>query len=520
MLSSIDIRQIENVAKLWWTKNENKKIPCALYARRSTEDKDETSIPDQLRLCREYAKEAQVLEIIGEYSDEDRSGMFSDNRESFLSMMDEIHNGKVKVVIVYSLDRLARKMTDGLVARDEILAKGGLVLSTRSGESFERDASGELTRRLFMTFFQYLPESTAEAVMRHSIGQAQKGLNAGGQPPYGYTTISGTGEFAINEDEKPAVEYMFQAILQGKSYNTISKDLASLGYLTRETKNRKPGPFSKSTILGMLTNPKYKGLYIYNKVGAKKKKHRVLVKEYDEVRSKIPAIVSEEDWDKVQQIIETRANNDVSNGHGDYPLTGLLFCDCGQTMHGSACVGGRAKKRYRRYICSTKRSKGQCKSTPINADTLELGVANVIAPIVTDLLRNANVQNCIAKKVKSNISTLLTVNQKQLNRLEKRYKDALVGLGRLDEEEAEMAKDEISQMRNIINERKQVITDLKSKANQSKTIITYLKNGVEITGKDLLECDTVFRALATSLIERITVSKQEIQIQFKNITQC
>lgn len=518
MLSQADVRQIENVAKLWWAKNENKKIPCALYARKSTEDKAETSIPDQLRLCREYAEEVPNLEIIGEYSDDDRSGMFSDNREEFRRMMDDVQTGKVKIVIVYSLDRLARKMSDGLKARDDILSKNGLVLSTRVGESFERDASGELTRRLFMTFFQYLPESTAEAVMKHSIGQAEKGLNAGGQPPYGYTTISGTGEFAINEEEKPAVEYMFKSILEGKSYSTISKELAGMGYLTRETKSRKSVPFSKTTILGMLTNPKYKGLYIYNRFGAKKKKRRVLVKEYDEVRSKIPAIISEEDWDKVQRIIETRTNDDKSNGHGEYPLTGLVFCECGETMHGSASIGGRGKKRYRRYICSTKRKKGQCKSTPINADYLELAVANIIAPITNDLLQNSTVQSQILQKVKSNISAMLTVNSKQLTKLEKRYKDALVGLGRLDEEEAEMAKDEISQMRNLINERKKLISDLQSKSSQSKSIISKLKQGISITGKELLESETVFRALATSLIERISVSQTEIQIQFRDIT--
>ena len=514
MLSQTDIRQVENVAKLWWAKNENKKIPCAIYARRSTEDKAETSIPDQISACRDYAEGVQALEIIGEYSDEDRSGMFSDNRDGFQEMMKEVENGKIKVIIVYSLDRLARKMSDGLRARDDILSKNGLVLSTK--ESFERDATGELTRRLFMTFYQYLPESTAEHVMRHSIELAEKGLCAGGQPPYGYKIIS--GEFVIDEEERPAVEYMFQSILAGKSYSTISKDLAGMGYLTRETKSRKEQPFSKTTILGMLTNPKYKGLFIYNKEGAKKKKRRVLVKEYQEVRAEIPAIICEEDWEKVQQILATRTNDDKSNGHGEYPLTGLVFCDCGETMHGSASVGGRNKKRYRRYICSTKRKKGQCKSTPINADYLELAVANVIAPIVNDLLANNSVQVKIAQKVKSNISVMITANKKRLSRLEKDYKNALVGLGRLDDEEAAMAKEEIAQMRLLVEKRKAQISELQAKANNAKAIISKLKQGVAITGKELQESETVFRALATNLIERISVSQKEIQIQFKDIT--
>ena len=187
-------------------------------------------------------------------------------------------------------------------------------------------------------------------------------------------------------------------------------------------------------------------------------------------------------------------------------------------MHGSASVGGRNKTRYRRYICSTKRKKGQCKSTPINADYLELAVANVLAPIVSDLLANNSVQTKIAQKAKGNISTMKTINKKRLNKLQKQYSDALVGLGRVDDEETDMAKERIAELRQLVEKRKAQDSELQSKANTVKSVVSKLKQGVSITGKELLESETVFRALATNLIERISVSQTEIQIQFKDIT--
>ena len=56
----------------------------------------------------------------------------------------------------------------------------------------------------------------------------------------------------------------------------------------------------------MLENEKYYGTYIYNRENGKRKKNRVLLEHFDEVRNEtaIPAIITKAQFDKVRAILE------------------------------------------------------------------------------------------------------------------------------------------------------------------------------------------------------------------------
>src|SRR5262245_48493862 len=88
----------------------------AIYARVSTDDQAHRgySIPTQIEACRNYARE-QGYDVVAEFSD-DYSGATLDRPE-----LDKLRNlfGTIDGVIVYEIDRLARKVVYQMLIEEE-----------------------------------------------------------------------------------------------------------------------------------------------------------------------------------------------------------------------------------------------------------------------------------------------------------------------------------------------------------------------------------------------------------------
>lgn len=150
---------------------------------------------------------------------------------------------------------------------------------------------------------------------------------------------------------------IFDKISKGESYSQVITELNRLGYTTRNGQQ-----FSYTTLNAMLKNEKYCGIYVYNRKDGKKKKNRVLIENFDEVRNKtaIPPIIDRKKFDKVQKILKQRETMPVSNLNSPFILTGLIFCkQCGSSMSGVSQTGGRSRQKYRTYVCPNHRAKNR-----------------------------------------------------------------------------------------------------------------------------------------------------------------
>ena len=131
---------------------------------------------------------------------------------------------------------------------------------------------------------------------------------------------------------------MFERIASGCSYQQVIKELTDSGFRTRNGEK-----FSYSSLNLILHNEKYYGLYIYNREGGKKKKHRVLIEHVDEVRveDNIEPIISKELFDTVQGILDKRKTECRPHlNASSYVLTGMLFCkQCGKPISGFSSKG-------------------------------------------------------------------------------------------------------------------------------------------------------------------------------------
>ncbi|MBC8269387.1 MAG: recombinase family protein, partial [Rhodospirillaceae bacterium] len=84
---------------------------AAIYARYSSDLQSETSIDDQVRLCREHA-ERNSITVSGVFTDYAISGGTLSNRPGMLSLMQAAKRGDFDVVIAEALDRISRDQED------------------------------------------------------------------------------------------------------------------------------------------------------------------------------------------------------------------------------------------------------------------------------------------------------------------------------------------------------------------------------------------------------------------------
>lgn len=345
-MNSVDTRAIDKlIAKLEKQGVETKTLPTAIYARKSTKDRSEASIDSQIEKCTKFISEDSRLDLIRVYSEENKSGYFAESRDEFAKLIQEIKAGTIKVVVCNSLDRASRNALDGETL-DKMLANAGAIMLYVT-QAFEDNSSGRLVKRIVRNLAQYEPEKTAEDAMRTSLKKAKNLEFNGGRVPYGYKVIE--KKYVIDEDEAKGVRLMFDLTLAGSNVPQVISALESKGIRTRENK-----PFSPQTVERILKSVKYKGTYLYNDKGGRKRKLRVLTEEYDEVRveSGIPGIVKAEVFDKVQAIVGNKRPKGSNKAKETYALTGLLVCGCcGDSMRGYASFGGHSKKRYTNYTC-------------------------------------------------------------------------------------------------------------------------------------------------------------------------
>ncbi len=153
-----------------------------------------------------------------------------------------------------------------------------------------------------------------------------------------------------------------------------------------------------------ISNPKYKGYYVGNKVKIvdmfTKKQHFLPPEEWvmfkDATRDIVPAIVSEELWEAANVVLERRSK-DVKNrqnicNHANL-LTGKLFCThCGKAYYRRDSVDRQGNKNSK-WVCSGKINNGadSCPSFAIYEEEIKpvlFDVFNETSPVAEDLVES------------------------------------------------------------------------------------------------------------------------------------
>lgn len=357
-------------------------VTAALYARFSSDNQRNESIDAQVRAIKEFAKANGII-IVEQYIDRAKSAT-TDDRPEFQRMIQESGKGKFQLLVVHKLDRFARNRNDSIAYRMKLQRNKVALLSVL--EPFDEDRPETI-------LLQSVIEGMNEFYSRNLAREVRKGLkenalhckHTGGSPPLGYDVDKTTRLLVINEREAAAIRLIFKLVLEGNGYSSIITRLQREGYKTKAGKS-----FGKNSLYEILHNPKYKGVYVYNRASSadpytKKRNSHLenLPEDMIVIHGGVPAIVSEEDFDKVQEILEKRKlrYRGIKKNQEQYLLTGKIFCG----VCGCSYVGNRKKSSGNRapnisYRCNkqSRRTNIACKNREVNRDYIETFVVNQI----------------------------------------------------------------------------------------------------------------------------------------------
>ena len=206
-----------------------KQQKCYIYTRVSTSmQTDGYSLDAQKDKLRKYA-EYQEMSIVGEYSDEGKSGKSVEGRPQFKQMLSDIENGKdnVDYVLVFKLSRFGRNAADVLSSLQKMQDYGVNLICVEDGIDSSKDA-GKLMISVLSAVAEIERENILVQTMEDRRQKAGEGRWNGGFAPYGYQLVN--GELIIAEDE---------AIISEEMWNQAHRKRQETGVLQVKTHSLK-----------------------------------------------------------------------------------------------------------------------------------------------------------------------------------------------------------------------------------------------------------------------------------------
>lgn len=276
-----------------------KKIRCAIYTRKSSEDgleQEFNSLDAQHEACAAYIasqKHEGWVQVADRYDDGGLSGGTLE-RPGLQRLLADIDRGVVDQILVYKIDRLTRSLADFAKIVDILDKSGASFVSVT--QSFNTATSmGRLTLNMLLSFAQFEREVTAERIRDKIAASKRKGLWMGGNVPLGYEPDGRT--LKINEVHAPTVRVIYDLYDQHRNLRIVKTEADRLG-LTTAIRTLASGrlkggmPFSFGHIYHILSNPIYAGRI----------RHKALVWP-----GQHKALIEPADWDAVQEQLQETA---------------------------------------------------------------------------------------------------------------------------------------------------------------------------------------------------------------------
>ena len=413
-VSKYDKSKIETNEVIW---------KAGLYLRLSKEDdvsKDESdSISSQRELLLSFIKKDPKIDIYNIYVDDGYSGTTFD-RPNFQRMWEDIKNGRINCVVVKDLSRFGRNTieTSNYIEVIFPMLKVRFISLTDQIDSYLNPQS---INGLLVPFKNIMNDEYARDISV-KVKSAQntyrnKGLFIGSFPSYGYIKDpNDKHKLIIDEEASAVVKQIFQMYLSGMGFLTIAKKLTNdrvkspfeykvqkgYNYKTPVAKN-KYHIWRDTTIQRILTNQMYVGDMVQGTRSViNYRNHKIKPKSKEEwviVRNTHEAIISREDFDKVQNMLQLN-KKDYIKPFRTYVLGGLVKCgDCGAVLETALCSSKNLKNKYY-FRCPTYMlSKGLiCSKHTIRNDYLEATVFQIIKKYIE---LSVDIES-ILKKIKLN----------------------------------------------------------------------------------------------------------------------
>ena len=357
------------------------------YARVSSEsDEQLNSLGNQIQYYEDFIRRNAAWTFVPGYIDEGLSGISTKRRENFNRMIDDAAEDTFDLIITKEISRFARNTLDSIQFTRQLLGCGvGVFFQNDNINTFDEDS--ELRLSIMSSIAQ---DELRKLSSRVKFGHQQAIKNnvvLGNSRIFGYRKEN--RRLVIDEEQAPMVRELFEL------YATDQYSMKQIEVLFWEKgyRNLNGKKIAHTTMSNMISNPKYKGYYVGNKVKVVDmftKKQKFLPPEEwvmfkDETGAIVPAIVSEELWEQANAILRRRSD-DVKNRQGICNhanlLTGKLFCTCCGTAYYRRESQDKQGHKNSKWVCSGKIKNGtdSCASFPIYEDEIK--------PLLLDVFRD------------------------------------------------------------------------------------------------------------------------------------
>ena len=277
------------------SENQPTRKRAVIYARMSTEHQ-QYSTQNQGDVIREYAK-AHGMEVVRDYTDEGKSGLRIDGRDALKRLIEEVQTGKAdfEAILVYDVSRWGRFQDADESAYYEYICRRAGIVVIYCAEQFENDGSpvSTIVKGVKRAMAGEYSRELSSKVFKGQCRLIQLGYRQGGMAGYGLRRVlvdqAGIVKGALKHgehksiqtdrvvlalgpvEEVETVQWMFLAFVEHKrTESEIAGELNERGVMTDLGR-----PWTRATVRQVITNEKYIGNNVYNRISFKLKKKRV-----------------------------------------------------------------------------------------------------------------------------------------------------------------------------------------------------------------------------------------------------
>ena len=430
---------------------ENKIYEVGMYCRLSKDDgtdNESASIATQKSILTDYVKR-QGWHLAKTYVDDGYSGT-NFQRPSFQNMIKDIENGLINCVITKDLSRLGRNYLDcGLYLEVFFPEHNVRYIAVNDGVDTLNKSAMDITP--FRNILNEMYSADVSVKIKSAYrARFQQGKFMGTTAPYGYVKDPADHNHLLIDDKVAhVVREIFDLALAGNGIAKIRKHInkqhilrpaayaveqGATGYERYfEDNEENRYIWSENSVRGILRSPIYAGnLAGYKRIAANmksKKRPSKLPEEWEVIPDTHEGIVTQEEFDTVQQLMTSRRREQNAGGFENI-FSGVIKCaDCGYAMRAAS-----ANRRKRpdiidcvQYTCNNYGRYGNVMCTAHSIEARDLFNA-----VLADINRFADMAVNDEKAVRAIERRLTETDQSRAKSLEKEKKKLNKRLAELD----------------------------------------------------------------------------------------
>lgn len=348
--------------------DRNRPRRVVFYGRVSTEHEAQLSaLENQMQWYDDIAKRFPNWEVAGRYIDEGITGTQAKKRPSFMQMIADSHTNKFDLIVTREVCRFARNTVDTLnYTRD--LRNRNIEVYFVDDNIWTMDGDGELRLAIMATLAQEESRKVSERVKAgQRISRENKVLYGNGNI-LGYERKAGE-TYTVNPEQAETVRMIYDLYEQGYGTLKIAKIMQERKRLTAAGTTK----WTVSIVRRVINNATYKGYICYNKSHSNNYLDQKRINNNDKdtyvyVKGDFEPIVTEEQWDKCQEILKSKRKitlvengevKKVSNRTSSDIWVRKLRCSCGSSFRKNRYHKNKAGITTFNYICYNQVNNGK-----------------------------------------------------------------------------------------------------------------------------------------------------------------